>query len=214
MQAYFGKFGEVTAVLLMQPRGFGFVTFRSASSVHEVSKERYHNLLGRWVEVKLAVPASVMRVNPSPEAGAMHDLAWNPSGDAPGGVLTGAAQGDAAALTGSADYRMPLVGATTPPLTGIMPPLYEPYAATGVAAYGVPVYHWYMPAGALMHSNAMVPAAAQPVMLPPPIYPPIMDYASSRVGLAPPSDHGYGTMVPCTAMSPSLLVPYGYTPMV
>ena len=177
MQAYFGKFGEVTAVLLMQPRGFGFVTFRSASSVHEVSKERYHNLLGRWVEVKLAVPASVMRVNPSPEAGAMHDLAWNPSGDAPGGVLTGAAQGDAAALTGSADYRMPLVGATTPPLTGIMPPLYEPYAATGVAAYGVPVYHWYMPAGALMHSNAMVPAAAQPVMLPPPIYPPIMDYA-------------------------------------
>ncbi|KAG2692427.1 hypothetical protein I3760_08G053800 [Carya illinoinensis] len=62
---YFGKFGSVTDVVVMhdstthRPRGFGFITFDSAESVVNVMKNSFHELNGRLVEVKRAVPKEV-----------------------------------------------------------------------------------------------------------------------------------------------------------
>ncbi|KAK2391851.1 RNA-binding (RRM/RBD/RNP motifs) family protein [Trifolium repens] len=59
---YFEKFGTITDVVVMQdsltrrPRGFGFITFDSEDSVQNVMMKKFHDLNGRQVEVKRAVP--------------------------------------------------------------------------------------------------------------------------------------------------------------
>ncbi|KAK7283225.1 hypothetical protein RIF29_12613 [Crotalaria pallida] len=59
---YFERFGRVTDVVVMQdsvthrPRGFGFITFDSEESVENVVVQSFHDLNGRQVEVKRAVP--------------------------------------------------------------------------------------------------------------------------------------------------------------
>ncbi|CAJ2643866.1 unnamed protein product [Trifolium pratense] len=59
---YFEKFGAITDVVVMQdsvtrrPRGFGFITFDSEDSVENVMMRNFHDLNGRQVEVKRAVP--------------------------------------------------------------------------------------------------------------------------------------------------------------
>lgn len=59
---YFERFGMVTDVVVMhdsttqRPRGFGFVTFDSEESVEKVILNSFHELNGRLVEVKRAVP--------------------------------------------------------------------------------------------------------------------------------------------------------------
>ncbi|KAJ8762546.1 hypothetical protein K2173_007985 [Erythroxylum novogranatense] len=59
---YFEKFGTIIDVVVMQdsstnrPRGFGFVTFDSEESVDRVMVNTFHELNGRLVEVKRAVP--------------------------------------------------------------------------------------------------------------------------------------------------------------
>ncbi|KAJ8773283.1 hypothetical protein K2173_028460 [Erythroxylum novogranatense] len=59
---YFEKFGRIMDVVVMQdsstnrPRGFGFVTFDSEESVDRVMVNTFHELNGRLVEVKRAVP--------------------------------------------------------------------------------------------------------------------------------------------------------------
>ncbi|KAE9603639.1 putative RNA recognition motif domain-containing protein [Lupinus albus] len=59
---YFERFGRITDVVVMQdsvthrPRGFGFITFDSEESVEHVVAESFHDLGGRQVEVKRAVP--------------------------------------------------------------------------------------------------------------------------------------------------------------
>ncbi|KAI4337085.1 hypothetical protein L6164_015539 [Bauhinia variegata] len=59
---YFEKFGRITDVVVMQdnithrPRGFGFITFDSEESVENVMLNSFHDLNGRQVEVKRAVP--------------------------------------------------------------------------------------------------------------------------------------------------------------
>ncbi|XP_068310995.1 RNA-binding protein 1-like [Pyrus communis] len=59
---YFEKFGSVSDVVVMhdyktrRPRGFGFITFDSEDSVENVMQESFHELNGRSVEVKRAVP--------------------------------------------------------------------------------------------------------------------------------------------------------------
>ncbi|KDP41581.1 hypothetical protein JCGZ_15988 [Jatropha curcas] len=59
---YFERFGEIVDVVVMQdsstnrPRGFGFVTFDSEESVDKVMLNTFHELNGRLVEVKRAVP--------------------------------------------------------------------------------------------------------------------------------------------------------------
>ncbi|KAI3762113.1 hypothetical protein L1987_52536 [Smallanthus sonchifolius] len=62
---YFEKFGRITGVVVMhdnvthRPRGFGFITFDSEDSVEEVLQKNFHELCGKLVEVKRAVPKEV-----------------------------------------------------------------------------------------------------------------------------------------------------------
>ncbi|GFP84082.1 RNA-binding protein 1 [Phtheirospermum japonicum] len=61
-RSYFSKFGRITDVVVMhdnmthRPRGFGFITFDSEDSVEEVMQKNFHELTGKLVEVKRAVP--------------------------------------------------------------------------------------------------------------------------------------------------------------
>lgn len=61
-KVYFEKFGRITDVVVMhdnvtrRPRGFGFITFDSEDSVEEVMQKSFHELSGKLVEVKRAVP--------------------------------------------------------------------------------------------------------------------------------------------------------------
>ncbi|KAG9415213.1 hypothetical protein AC1031_008653 [Aphanomyces cochlioides] len=65
LRAHFSQYGNLTDAALMkdkysgQPRGFGFVTFEDPSVVDRVLNET-HNLDGRNVEVKRAVPRDSM----------------------------------------------------------------------------------------------------------------------------------------------------------
>ncbi|KAK4750610.1 hypothetical protein SAY87_004092 [Trapa incisa] len=59
---YFDQFGTITDVVVMydhntqRPRGFGFITFDSEDAVDKVLVKSFHDLNGKMVEVKRAVP--------------------------------------------------------------------------------------------------------------------------------------------------------------
>jgi RNA recognition motif-containing protein len=64
---YFAKFGELEDSIIMlnkstgTPRGFGFVTYASESSVDSVlAAYDSHQIMGKWVEVKIATPKECM----------------------------------------------------------------------------------------------------------------------------------------------------------
>lgn len=62
VRSFFQQFGPVVEVLVMrdphnhQSRGFGFITFQRDDSAKQVLQNRYHDMLGKRVEVKSAVP--------------------------------------------------------------------------------------------------------------------------------------------------------------
>ena len=66
---YFAQFGVITDVVVMydhrtqRPRGFGFISFESEDAVDKVLQRTFHDLNGKMVEVKLAVPKE-MALNP------------------------------------------------------------------------------------------------------------------------------------------------------
>ncbi|KAF2288843.1 hypothetical protein GH714_016781 [Hevea brasiliensis] len=59
---YFDQFGIITDVVVMydhntlRPRGFGFITYDSEEAVDKVLHKTFHELNGKMVEVKRAVP--------------------------------------------------------------------------------------------------------------------------------------------------------------
>ncbi|XP_050212766.1 heterogeneous nuclear ribonucleoprotein 1-like [Mercurialis annua] len=59
---YFSQFGIITDVVVMydhntqRPRGFGFITYDSEEAVDKVLRKVFHELNGKMVEVKRAVP--------------------------------------------------------------------------------------------------------------------------------------------------------------
>ncbi|KAL8470096.1 hypothetical protein ACS0TY_032822 [Phlomoides rotata] len=59
---YFDQFGTITDVVVMydhntqRPRGFGFITYDSEEAVDKVLVKTFHELNGKMVEVKRAVP--------------------------------------------------------------------------------------------------------------------------------------------------------------
>ncbi|KAG8385845.1 hypothetical protein BUALT_Bualt03G0087500 [Buddleja alternifolia] len=59
---YFDQFGTITDVVVMydhntqRPRGFGFITYDSEEAVDKVLTKTFHELNGKMVEVKRAVP--------------------------------------------------------------------------------------------------------------------------------------------------------------
>ncbi|CAL9100401.1 unnamed protein product [Musa textilis] len=79
---YFDQFGTITDVVVMydhntqRPRGFGFITYDSEDAVDKVLFKSFHELNGKMVEVKRAVPKELspgpnMR---SPSAGYTYGL--------------------------------------------------------------------------------------------------------------------------------------------
>lgn len=72
LRYYFEKFGELSDVALMadkrtgQPRGFGFVSYKDPAAVDIVLAQPSHNIDGRTVDVKRAVPRSQA---PAPTSG-------------------------------------------------------------------------------------------------------------------------------------------------
>ncbi|KAF7840538.1 heterogeneous nuclear ribonucleoprotein 1-like [Senna tora] len=69
---YFDQFGTITDVVVMydhntqRPRGFGFITYDSEEAVDRVLYKTFHELNGKMVEVKRAVPKEL---SPSPSRG-------------------------------------------------------------------------------------------------------------------------------------------------
>lgn len=65
LRAHFEKFGEVVDCVVMRDtqtkrsRGFGFITYSSSSMVDRAQEARPHNVDGREVEPKRAVPREV-----------------------------------------------------------------------------------------------------------------------------------------------------------
>lgn len=61
-RSYFERFGRITDAVVMhdnttqRPRGFGFISFDSENSVENVMQNNFHELNGKLVEVKRAVP--------------------------------------------------------------------------------------------------------------------------------------------------------------
>ena len=61
-KTYFDQFGTITDVVVMydhntqRPRGFGFITYDSEEAVDRVLYKTFHELNGKMVEVKRAVP--------------------------------------------------------------------------------------------------------------------------------------------------------------
>ncbi|CAM8995679.1 unnamed protein product [Rhodiola kirilowii] len=75
-KAYFEQFGTITDAVVMydhntqRPRGFGFITFDSEEAVDEVLTKTFHELSGKMVEVKRAVPKELSPAsNRSPVSG-------------------------------------------------------------------------------------------------------------------------------------------------
>ncbi|CAN7026780.1 unnamed protein product [Brassica rapa subsp. trilocularis] len=64
---YFSQFGTITDVVVMydhrtqRPRGFGFISYESEDAVDRVLRRTFHELNGKMVEVKLAVPKDPIR---------------------------------------------------------------------------------------------------------------------------------------------------------
>lgn len=71
---YFGKYGEIFEASVIEDkktneqRGFGFVNFKNVDSVKRVMDDYFvHNILGKWVECKVALPKSVSDPNTNTE---------------------------------------------------------------------------------------------------------------------------------------------------
>ncbi|XP_023766354.2 heterogeneous nuclear ribonucleoprotein 1 [Lactuca sativa] len=77
---YFDQFGTITDVVVMydhntqRPRGFGFITFDSEESVDRVLHKTFHELNGKMVEVKRAVPKEL---SPGPSRSPLVGVGFN-----------------------------------------------------------------------------------------------------------------------------------------
>ncbi|EYU27413.1 hypothetical protein ABFS82_13G161100 [Erythranthe guttata] len=70
-KTYFDQFGAITDVVVMydhntqRPRGFGFITYDSEEAVDRVLHKTFHELNGKMVEVKRAVPKELSSPGPT-----------------------------------------------------------------------------------------------------------------------------------------------------
>lgn len=100
-KTYFDQFGTVTDVVVMydhntqRPRGFGFITYDSEEAVDRVLHKTFHELNGKMVEVKRAVPK-----DQSPGPIRSPQIGYNYSPGRANNLLNSYAQG----------YNMSLVG--------------------------------------------------------------------------------------------------------
>ncbi|KAI9109065.1 hypothetical protein K1719_020020 [Acacia pycnantha] len=104
---YFDQFGTITDVVVMydhntqRPRGFGFITYDSEEAVEKVLLKTFHELNGKMVEVKRAVPKELSPVpNRSPLTG------YNYGMNRANSFLTGFTQGYTPGAVGGFGLRV------------------------------------------------------------------------------------------------------------
>ncbi|CAK9156831.1 unnamed protein product [Ilex paraguariensis] len=79
---YFDQFGTITDVVVMydhntqRPRGFGFITYDSEEAVDKVLLKTFHELNGKMVEVKRAVPKEL---SPGPTRSQLSGYNYSPN---------------------------------------------------------------------------------------------------------------------------------------
>ncbi|GMH05248.1 hypothetical protein Nepgr_007088 [Nepenthes gracilis] len=97
---YFDQFGAIMDVVVMydhntqRPRGFGFITYDSEEAVERALVKTFHELNGKRVEVKRAVPKEL---SPGPSRCGMNRVS---------NLLNGSIQGYSPSLVGSYGVRM------------------------------------------------------------------------------------------------------------
>ncbi|CAJ1355053.1 unnamed protein product [Effrenium voratum] len=131
---YFGKFGNITDVVVMTDRdtgrcrGFGFVTFDSEDAVEGVMAQHgEHQILGKWVDCKRAT-----------REGSKGAPSSKGSGGKGGGKYSAPALGGFGGGYGAKGYGGGK-GGYGPPAYGAYPPAYGAYGAYGAyppAPYG------------------------------------------------------------------------------
>ncbi|KGN56055.1 heterogeneous nuclear ribonucleoprotein 1 [Cucumis sativus] len=93
-QKYFDQFGTITDVVVMydhstqRPRGFGFITYDSEECVDRVLHKTFHELNGKMVEVKRAIPKEL---TPGPNRSPL--VGYNYGMSRPSGFLNSYTQG-------------------------------------------------------------------------------------------------------------------------
>ncbi|KAJ7977201.1 heterogeneous nuclear ribonucleoprotein 1-like [Quillaja saponaria] len=133
---YFESYGHVTDVVMMydqntqRPRGFGFITFDSEDSVDRVLHKAFHELDGKLVEVKRALPKDA-----------------NPGGGSRGGYQSyGSSGANANTFDGHGDnsrYLQPQTAAGGfSPYSSFIPPSYSYGAANSAMSYGGYSSYW------------------------------------------------------------------------
>ncbi|GAB2294341.1 hypothetical protein Dimus_028551 [Dionaea muscipula] len=135
---YFENYGHVTDVVIMydqntqRPRGFGFISFDNEDAVERVLHKTFHDLNGKQVEVKRALPKDA---NPGMSSRSM-------GGGAGGGNSGGSYQGynSSGSNLNAYDSRMDSKGYMQSQNAG---GAFGPYGGSG---YGAPAYG-YGPAG-------------------------------------------------------------------
>ncbi|MFS7963686.1 putative RNA recognition motif domain, nucleotide-binding alpha-beta plait domain superfamily [Helianthus anomalus] len=151
-KTYFDQFGTIADVVVMydhntqRPRGFGFITYDSEEAVDRVLYKTFHELNGKMVEVKRAVPKEL---SPSPSRSPL--IGYNYGLNRPNTFLTSSyPQGYNMSPIGGFGVRMdsrfsPIVGARTgfpqfnSPGYGMglnMEPTLSPTAFGGSSGYG------------------------------------------------------------------------------
>ncbi|KAM7498412.1 hypothetical protein LguiA_022826 [Lonicera macranthoides] len=107
-KSYFEQFGTITDVVVMydhntqRPRGFGFITYDSEDAVDKVLLRTFHELNGKMVEVKRAVPKEL---SPSPSRSSLSG--YNYGGlSRINNLLNGYNQGYSPTAVGAYDVRM------------------------------------------------------------------------------------------------------------
>ncbi|XP_030514292.1 heterogeneous nuclear ribonucleoprotein 1-like [Rhodamnia argentea] len=126
---YFDQFGTITDVVVMydhntqRPRGFGFITYNSEDAVDRVLYKTFHELKGKLVEVKRAVPKEL---SPGPSRSPLGN--YNHGMSRVNGFLNGYTQGYGPNSVGDFGARMD--GRLSPVTTGLggVPPFTPPYA--------------------------------------------------------------------------------------
>ncbi|KAJ7967806.1 heterogeneous nuclear ribonucleoprotein 1-like [Quillaja saponaria] len=104
---YFDQFGTITDVVVMydhntqRPRGFGFITYDSEEAVEQVLYKTFHELNGKMVEVKRAVPKEL---SSGPSRGQLGG--YNSSPSRVSSFLDGYIQGYSPSLIGGHGLKM------------------------------------------------------------------------------------------------------------
>ena len=108
-KTYFEQFGTTTDVVVMydhntqRPRGFGFITYDSEEAVEKVLLKTFHELNGKMVEVKRAVPKEM---SPGPTRSSPLGAGFSYGVNRVNNLLNGYAQGFNPAAVGGYGLRM------------------------------------------------------------------------------------------------------------